>query len=103
MRNIIEFALTSVGASRYWSSGPDPLPGAVPAAGAVGSPLDDGEDCDGDDCGGDNCGGDDCGGEDCVDDDCGDGDGCGADDGAGGALDACAATAGADDDGCTSS
>jgi hypothetical protein len=40
MRNIIELAPTSVGASRYWSSGPVPVLGAEPAAGAVGCAVD---------------------------------------------------------------
>jgi hypothetical protein len=83
MRNITEFALTSAGASRYWSSGPDPLLGAVPAAGAVGCPVDG--DAAGDDDREDGEGGD----------DCGDGEVCGAEDPAdtGGELAAGAAAA----------
>ena len=65
IRNIIEFAATSLGASRYWSSGPDALPGAVPPAGVVGEPAE-GDD-EGDGVSGDGVA------------DCGDADVCGAD------------------------
>jgi hypothetical protein len=71
MRNIIELAPTSAGASRYWSRGPGALPGAVPPAGAVGA-LEGGADWaddDGDDDGGDDCGdGEECGAVDPADD-----------------------------------
>jgi hypothetical protein len=86
MRNIIELAPTSAGASRYWSNGPDALLGAVPAAGAVGCPVDGTADGDGR--------GDD-GGDTDGDADCGDGEVCGADDplDTGGELEAGAAAA----------
>lgn len=89
MRNISEFAPTSAGASTYWSSGPDPLLGAAPAAGGVAGPVDgaiDGAaDC------ADAAGGDD--GDDGADDD-----GCGAADAPddGGELEAGAAVAAED-------
>jgi hypothetical protein len=70
IKNIIEFAPTSAGASRYWSSGPDALPGAVPPAGVVGWPV--GGAAEGDDEGD--------GGSGDGDADCGDADVCGVDD-----------------------